>query len=1062
MNSELAKIGDSLAASCESIARCFAPGVELILGPYRTGKTTSLIDEVVDYCRQHPFESALVVVPSQRYKALFEKRLQERLQRPGVAGKTAGILGLQVLPFYKACQFVLRKSGIPFALVPDEVRVAIIARLLNELKLAGQLETLDPILGFAGTHASLIELIDELQRAALSPSDVLAKLEKTAQSESRYIELARIYERYWQTLSDRGYVDERGAAFAARQALAQRQGSLNLGFVAADGFDRFNLLQLNILEGLARQASHTRICFDYLAPEQDDTDDYVWKEQSFLELDSTFAAAERRMVEPPQADRQPQDIKKVRLLDRFFECAEIAKVIKQRIADGVKPEQILVVARSLSAYGAAVHAAFGRDNAGITYFLDEAVNLNAFPVVQLIMRLAELSSLRNYKRADVIACMRNANFKLPSLARADLERDVSRLDQLSYDANVVDSRQQWLDLLSTNADKLAPSFAKAFSNLVSEAVPPPNASIREYVIWIEDLIDRYVELSSEQGDDPFYRWEEHRSLSEFRRCLAGLIYEERFTGETNCTAEYFLTRLRALIDRSNFRRVPRSPDSVTICGADLAPNRMFEEVFVLGLIEGEFPKRSRQGGFLSADEVERWLTFGIDLRNPRFHASFETALFSSLVLRAKSKVHLSCPMFGGGGDELVPSYLMTGGQEDESLEAIGPFGGARARPISSRDALSALLWTAPSTDVSELRAMLPLTTLVESLSEPIRVARSRAQLGAVGEFNGDLRQLVAARALSVRQPEQWSASRLNDYGKCPFRYWVSHVLRAEPHVEPETGLNPMVIGDTYHKALELFYRTLLARKLTLATTPQEQAMALFQSAANAALALLQQRPDVRHGEFWQFDRNEIIFRLNRFFLKEWQRAVADQEQFLPTMLEAGFGRLDAQPHPQLSVKLRNGKEIMIRGRIDRVDVAAHTIGSSSPKVRLIDYKSGSAAISRDDALSGRNIQLPLYALAVERAIMPGSKVASAMYLSVSSGEPSGRLSFESSAGDQQDDDSVNLIEVVEQHVRNFVGGIESGDFTVQPNGSAVCGKCNHRAVCRIRELQHTTSEQGGN
>jgi ATP-dependent helicase/DNAse subunit B len=145
-----------------------------------------------------------------------------------------------------------------------------------------------------------------------------------------------------------------------------------------------------------------------------------------------------------------------------------------------------------------------------------------------------------------------------------------------------------------------------------------------------------------------------------------------------------------------------------------------------------------------------------------------------------------------------------------------------------------------------------------------------------------------------------------------------------------------------------------------------------------------------------------------------------------------------------------------------VDVAAHTIGSSSPRVRLVDYKAGSASISRDDALSGRNIQLPLYALAIERAIMPGSKVASAMYLSVSSGEPSGRLSFEPSASEQQADENINIIDVVEQHVRNFVTGIESGDFTVHPNGSSVCTRCDHRAVCRIKELQHTTSEQGGN
>src|SRR6202011_3687675 len=102
---------------------------------------------------------------------------------------------------------------------------------------------------------------------------------------------------------------------------------------------------------------------------------------------------------------------------------------------------------------------------------------------------------------------------------------------------------------------------------------------------------------------------------------------------TRCSAEHFLGRLRKLVERGNFRRQPRTEDYVTVCGADLAPNRTFDEVFILGLTEGEFPRKPHQSGFLSSDEIGRWLSFGIDLRNPRFHAAFEPALFNSLVQR---------------------------------------------------------------------------------------------------------------------------------------------------------------------------------------------------------------------------------------------------------------------------------------------------------------------------------------------------------------------------------------------------------------------------------------------
>jgi ATP-dependent helicase/DNAse subunit B len=148
-------------------------------------------------------------------------------------------------------------------------------------------------------------------------------------------------------------------------------------------------------------------------------------------------------------------------------------------------------------------------------------------------------------------------------------------------------------------------------------------------------------------------------------------------------------------------------------------------------------------------------------------------------------------------------------------------------------------------------------------------------------------------------------------------------------------------------------------------------------------------------------------------------------------------------------------------------------------VRVIDYKAGSTPITRDDAFRGRNIQLPLYALAVERSIMPGSKVVSGQYLSVSSGEPSGRLSFEpevpagsSSPGGETAGslgarasrplrealEQLDLKKVAEEHVRNFVHGIESGDYSVRPNGKSVCKSCIHRPICRVGELAETLGE----
>jgi hypothetical protein len=246
-------------------------------------------------------------------------------------------------------------------------------------------------------------------------------------------------------------------------------------------------------------------------------------------------------------------------------------------------------------------------------------------------------------------------------------------------------------------------------------------------------------------------------------------------------------------------------------------------------------------------------------------------------------------------------------------------------PVSPKDALSGLLWFNPNGAVEDLKRLLPLTTLVEALSEPVHVARLRAYGGARGEFNGDLRDFVATGTLALRVPQQWSATRLNDYGKCPFRYWATHAMNVEPREEPSARLNPMVLGETYHKALELFYRTLAALNINLANADPAEALRLFEAQVERALNLLEQRSDMRHGEFWRYERNEIAFRLRRFFHKELKRARQEREQFVPTLTETSFG-LGELSHGLLRIRDEN-RDLLVRGRIDRVDVAA---GSQVP------------------------------------------------------------------------------------------------------------------------------------
>ncbi len=1035
---------------------------ELIVGPYRAGKTISLLNQIIDYCQANPFSESIILVPSRRYQQLVEARLYKALQARAKQPGKVGIVGLKIVNFQKLCELILRRSGTAFRVIPQNVRPAIVSRCMVRLKEAGELTHIAGMVHFTGTHQSVLDLIDEFERAALTPDDVIRRLEKTSQYDSRYMELARIYAAYKLELAQAGLEDEKGLAFRAREILYADNFKWNVGLIAVDGFDRFNSLQLQVLAGLARQGDALKLCFDYVSPEQDIAQEYVWKETSYNELIKTLGTNVSTINMSVDSD-QSREIVKFRAIDRQFEMEHIARKIKTGIVtEGRQPSDYLVVSRNIRNYRAAIASAF--DSAGLNYFIDEAISLRALPLVQFLNKLFNLTS-EKFPRADTITVLNSPYFNRQNF---DLtRRDIEALDRASLRMNVVASRTQWDDAWHSSSDSPRPEARTSLLKFFDIVTPPPVGTYHQFVRWVEDVIETCLLSPEPQPDrDPFDVLEEQRALIEIRRILASLVHEENILGAQEQSVERLLGRITHLIEKSNFRRTPRTANSVVICGADLAPNQLAKEVFIAGLADGEFPKRSSQRGFVSSDEVSRWATFGINIQNPRFHPAFEFALFSSLVQRAKSRVHLSCPLSDMSGEELTASFFITEGDSEfgRLSPAIAPFANSDVAPVSARDLIANYGWKlGPDLVSQDLPSHPEITSLRDKLAAPFSVALARANNHVASSFNGYLSDYVKTKAISVGVPESWSASRLNEYGKCPFRYWVSHVLKSSPHEEPEEELTAKVLGEMYHKALEFFYIELQGKGLNLSWSDQDLVRQIFDRAVEKSLIWLETRKEIRRSEFWHYQKNEIKFRLQRFFEFELTSARTDPDKFVPTLVEAIFGFEGEESYPALLIP--NGdKPIAIRGKIDRIDVAENL--EEFPRIRVVDYKKGSTPITDADVLEGRNIQLPLYALAVEQSILPGAKVIEAKYLSVQSASVIGNHYFDGRKKRRSthgDDTPVNLLQVTEQHVKRIVSGISTGDFSVAPTSKSVCTNCDHRTICRIREMtvEVTESDSGG-
>jgi len=287
-----------------------------------------------------------------------------------------------------------------------------------------------------------------------------------------------------------------------------------------------------------------------------------------------------------------------------------------------------------------------------------------------------------------------------------------------------------------------------------------------------------------------------------------------------------------------------------------------------------------------------------------------------------------------------------------------------------------------------------------------------------------------------------SATTLEEYALCPFRFFMHRVLGIEPIEEPEEALelSPKDRGSLYHAVLERFMRAAKAEgRLPLG---QEDRAALFEIAEKVA-----------HSGRWPIAAYrgaiDLTVRTLRSDLGLWLgRELEEGDEFIPAYFEARFGGgLRQQDDPDLSTEEgvpfeAGGASLLFSGKIDRVDVSPY-----GRRARVLDYKTGKAPArpGKKEIVfdKGRRLQLPIYLLASRRmleGLHQDVEVESAEYRYVrEKSVGKSRLAFTATLLDERRDDLSRAVGLV-------LEGISKGMFFQFPEDD-FCGNCDYRDAC---------------
>jgi ATP-dependent helicase/nuclease subunit B len=201
---------------------------------------------------------------------------------------------------------------------------------------------------------------------------------------------------------------------------------------------------------------------------------------------------------------------------------------------------------------------------------------------------------------------------------------------------------------------------------------------------------------------------------------------------------------------------------------------------------------------------------------------------------------------------------------------------------------------------------------------------------------------------------------LEEFAQCPFKFFVRSGLRAGERKVFE--LDARERGTFQHEVLKDFHEQLVAEnKRWRDLTPAEARERVGKIAT--ALAGAFRDGLLRDSAQTRFAARAMTESLQNFIevVVSWMR---EQYEFDPAAVELGFGE-EGSPLPAWKVSLEGGRELSLRGRIDRVDLWRES-QSRNGIIVVLDYKSSRKRLDPLLVEHGIQLQLPAYLSALSQ------------------------------------------------------------------------------------------------
>lgn len=927
-------------------------------------------------------------------------------------------------------------------LISRRTQELIIESLLKDYAARELLPYFNVLIEKKGFVKAVTSLMGQLSRSGAKMDEIYEALnswDRQGKLGLKDREIAAIYTAYRIKLKQEDWFDVEGLYRLAVFVLQQKKPVVPWRHLYFSEFYQFDGLQLELLRELKNYCGiNVGLMYEGTRPEI-----FAATERAYVDLGGFLKIEKFNPPVPPRAEmltvltenigretNMPYTGQSIHLLEaasREQEVRAVLRSIKQLLQQGESTEDIIVLLRDFSFYAGLKRLS---DEYGVPVSLPQTAKLNNEPLTELVYLLLKKAvpaapSVDVGNLWQVLGCQ-----ALKMLFGFDVEKMLRLKADKFYQSTAAftEDAQNILD------EEGRPEFSRL---LELTASLPSMASVEVYCSAVTDLLEQ-LNIASVLGSAFKSGMANHAAVKNYLLAEAAItkvikqIHDDYYAGgllDKKITVQDFADIFYEAVQGVELTLQRGDMGGVLITENAGIQGVYYKNVFLLGVREGEFPALKTENWIYNDNERTTMVSLGIDLPGTITGLNEDRYFFAAAVAAALQSLTVSWYSDDSGGAsayvEMLQNTFAGESLKSQSCAPVNIYNAMSAAELAEKLAAADRYnsWLAGRFDNWQQR------TEMEYLREE-----------GYGNYSGVLQNNVLLAQLEKYLCNTFSASRLETYAACPFKFLVNYLWKQQAYGEADEFVTSIDRGNLLHAAVAEFIGRYCNKRLADYDIEIlfEEIQQIFEALSKEYLKSGKLKDTI----LLTYQKETMLKSLFDFVKAEYDYSLT-WYGYKPLAVELPFGTADLP----VSIEGNDGKNIYLQGRIDRID-------DGDSGIFVTDYKSGEAPDKRKIA-EGLDIQLPLYLLAAKK-LAADRKVLGADYYSLKNTKRENGIFFNGEskppffADKAQADDFDAVLENTRQFIIGYVSDMRSGDF--KPDPFDKCDYCPALDICRHKNV----------